>query len=143
MLRSDLCNFSDAYIVVKGTINVTDPNDTNYDKKLAHKNNAPFTSFISKINNTLIDNPEDLDIVMPTYNLLEYIKNYRKTTGGFWNYYRDEPNSSIGSENNNANYSIKGSKSFDYKTSITGKLKGINRTKDVNIKILLNSNFEH
>ena len=66
MLRSDLCNFSDAYIVVKGTINVTDPNDTNYDKKLAPKNNAPFTSFISKINNTLIDNPEDLDIVMPT-----------------------------------------------------------------------------
>ena len=75
--------------------------------------------------------------------MLGYSKNYRKITRSFWNYYRDEPNSSIGSENNNANYSIKGSKSFDYKTSITGKLKGINRTKDVNIKILLNSNFEH
>ena len=43
------------------------------------------------INNVLIDNAEDLDIVIPMYNLLEYIKNYRKTTGSFWNYYRDEP----------------------------------------------------
>ena len=75
MLRSDLCDYSDAYIVVKGTITVTDPNNANYDKKLAFKNNAPFTSCISKINNTLIDNAEDLDIVMARYNLLEYSKN--------------------------------------------------------------------
>ena len=122
MLRSDFCDFSDAYIVVKGTITVTDPNDANYDKKLMLKNDAAFTSYISKINNTLIDNAEDLDTVMLMYNLLEYNKIYRKTTGSFWNYYRDEPNSGIGSENNNVNYSIKDSKSFDYKTSITGKL---------------------
>ena len=143
MLRSDLCDYSDAYIVVKGTITVTDPNNVNYDKKLAIKNNAPFTSCISKINNTLIDNAEDLDIVMPMYNLLEYSKNYRKTTGSLWNYYRDEPNSGIGGRNNNVNYSIKDSKSFDYKTSITGKLKGIERTKDVEIVVLLKylSNF--
>ena len=92
MLRSDLCDYSDAY----GTITVTGPGSIMYDKKLALKNNAPFTSCISKINNTLIDNTEDLDIVMPMHNLLEYSKNYRKTTGSFWNYYRDEPNSSIG-----------------------------------------------
>ena len=78
MLRSDLC---DAYIVVKGTITVADPNDANYSKKLAFKNNAPFTSCISRINNAPIDNAEDLDIVMLMYNLLEYRKNYRKTTG--------------------------------------------------------------
>ena len=54
-----------------------------YDKKLTLKNNAPFVSCISKINNTLIDNAEDLDVVMPMYNLLEYTKNYRKTTGSF------------------------------------------------------------
>ena len=126
MLKSNLCNFSDAYIVVKGRITVADPNDANYDKKLAFKNNAPFTSCISKINNTLVDNAEDLDIVMPLYNLLEYSKNYRKTTGGLWNYYRDEPNSGIGGENNNVNYSIKDSKSFDYKTRITRKLEVIN-----------------
>ena len=75
MLRSDLCDFSDAHIVVKGTITVTDPNDVNDDKQSALKSNAPFTSCISKINNTLIDNAEDLDIVMARYNLLEYSKN--------------------------------------------------------------------
>ena len=63
MLQSELCDYSDAYIVVEGTITVTDPNDANYKKELAFKNNAPFS--ISKINNTLIDNAEDLDIVMP------------------------------------------------------------------------------
>ena len=90
MLRSDLCDFSDAYIVVKGTITVTNPDNNVYDKKLAFKNNAPFLSCISKINNTFIDNAEDLDVVMPMYNLLEYSKNYSKTTGSLWNYYRDE-----------------------------------------------------
>ena len=143
MLRSDLCDYSDAYIVVKGTITVTDPNKANYDKKLAFKNNAPFTSCISKINNTLIDNAEDLDIVMPMYNLLEYSKNYRKTTGSLWNYYRNKPNRGIGGENNNVNYSIKDSKSFDYKTNITGKLEGNNTEKEVKIVVPLKyfSNF--
>ena len=56
---------------------------------LAFKNNAPFTNCIPKINNVLLDNAEDLDIVMPMCNLLEYTKNYRKTAGRFWNYYRD------------------------------------------------------
>ena len=81
MLRSDLSDYSDVYIVVKGEITVTNPNNYAYDKKLAFKNNAPFISCISKINNTLIDNAEDLDIVTPMYDLLEYSKNYRKTTG--------------------------------------------------------------
>ena len=71
MLRSDLWDFSDAYIVVKGTITVTNPNNDGYDNKLAFKNNAPFFSCISKINNALIGNAKDLDIVMPMYNLIE------------------------------------------------------------------------
>ena len=143
MLRSDLCDYSDAYIVVKRAITVIDPNNANYDKKLTLKNNAPFTSCILKINNTLIDNAEDLDIVIPMYNLLEYSKNYKKTTGSFWNYYRNEPNSGIGGENNSVNYSIKDSKSFDYKTSITGKLEGNNTEKEVKILVPLQylSNF--
>ena len=70
MLRSDLCDYSDAYIVVKGNITFARPNNDAYDRKLAFKNNAPFISCISKINNTLLDNAEDLDIVMPMYNLL-------------------------------------------------------------------------
>ena len=85
--------------------------------------NAPFISCISKINNTLIDNAEYLDVVMPMYNLIEYSKNYRKATGSLWNYYRDEPNSDFNNNNNSRdriNYSIKDSESFNYKTSITG-----------------------
>ena len=85
MLRSDLCDYCDAYIVVKRKIIVTNPDNDAYDKKLAFKNNALFISCISKINNTLIDNAEDLDIVMRMYNLLEYSKNYRKTSGSLWN----------------------------------------------------------
>ena len=65
VLRLHLCDFSDAYIVVKGKITVTNPSNDGYDKKLAFKNNAPSTSCILKINNTVIDNAEDLDIVMP------------------------------------------------------------------------------
>ena len=57
---------------------------------LAFKNNAPFKSFISKTNSTLINNAEDLDIVMPMYNLLEYSQNYSMTSGSLWNYYRDD-----------------------------------------------------
>ena len=141
MLRSDLCDYSDAYIVVKGKIIVIKPDNDAYDKKLAFKNNAPITSCISKINNKFIDNAEDLDVVTPLYNLLECSKNYRKTTGSLWNYYRDEPNSgAVG----NINYSIKDSKSFNYKTSITGALEGNNAEKDdVEIAVQLKylSNF--
>ena len=130
MLRSDLCDYSDAYILVKGTIAVTKgannaANNNACDKKLALKNNAPFISCISKINGELVENAEDLDIVIPAYNLLEYSKNYRKTTGSLFNYYRDEPNSiTQGTGDAAINYSIRGSSSFDYKTSIAGELEG-------------------
>ena len=80
MLRSDLCDFSDAYIVVKGRIAVTGTsNKSRKNTPLAFKNNKPFISCISKINNTLIDNTEDLDVVTPMYNLIEYSKNYKNT----------------------------------------------------------------
>ena len=80
MLRSSLCDYGYAYILVKGNITVNntaagnDANNTN--KKVKFKNCAPFTSRISKINNTQIDNAEYIDIVMPMYNLLEYSDNY-------------------------------------------------------------------
>ena len=70
MLRSDLCNFNDAY-VVKETIAVPEPNNAKRNKIVAFKNNATFINFISKINGVQIDNAEDLDVVMPTYNLPE------------------------------------------------------------------------
>ena len=76
MLRSGLCDYSDAYIVVKEDITFEGDNDANkQNKNLAFKNNAPFINCISKINGVKIDNAEDLDVVMPMYNLLEHSKN--------------------------------------------------------------------
>ena len=134
MLWSELCDNSDTYIVVEGTINVTDPNNNAYDKKLAVKNNAPVFSCITKINKTLVDNAKDLDIAIPMYNLMEYSKNYSKTTGSLCNYYRDEPNSGVVG---NMNYSIKDPKCFDYKTSITGVLECKNTEKKVQVAVPL------
>ena len=139
MLRSDLFDFSDAYIVVKGNITVTKktftavdidaPNNTAANvtatntaiddafghKKFVFKNFVPFINCTSKINGVKIDNAEDLDVVMPMYNLLEYSINYKKTTGSLWNYYRDHPSSTI--DDNNITHSILNSESFNYKAS--------------------------
>ena len=109
MLRSDLCDFSDAYVVVEGNITVTDPDGAKRNKNVAFKNDRPFINCISKINDVLTNNAEDLDVVMPMQNLLEYIKNYRNTTGSLWNYYRDESSNPL----------CPNSDCFKYKTSIT------------------------
>ena len=80
MFRSDLSDYSDAYIVVKGRKAVEgDDHDQKTNKKLKFRDNVPSRSCISKINNSFIDNAEDLDIVMPMYNLLEYSDNYSMT----------------------------------------------------------------
>ena len=91
MLRSDLYDYSDTYIVVKRAITVVRPDNAKRNKATAFKNNAPFINCISKINGIKIGSAEDLDVVMPMYDLLEYGQNYRKITGSLWNYYRDEP----------------------------------------------------
>ena len=80
MLRSDLCDFSDAYIIVKGTITAKEPDNAKWNKKVIFKNNAPFINCMSKINGVKIDNAEDLDVIMSMYNLLEYSKNYKKNS---------------------------------------------------------------
>ena len=99
MLRSNLCDYSDTYIIVKGRISVRDTNDVNRRyKNLTSKNNTPFRWCITNINNTFIDNAEDLDIVIPIYNLLEYSDNYSMTSGSLWNYYRQ-----VNDENKNDN----------------------------------------
>ena len=92
-------------------------------KKLTFKNNAPFRSRTSKINNLFIDNAEDLDIVMPMYSLLEYSNHYSITLGSLWNYHRDEINDDA-NENNPARNKINinktiASSSFKYKTKLT------------------------
>ena len=126
MLRSNLCDYSDAYILVKGTITVTAPGVNNNannirDKRnrpLILKNNAPFVSCITRINGELIEDANDLDIVMSMYNSLEYSKNYRKTIGSLCNYYRDEI-SDDADDNNFNNIKVVNSNTFNYKNKIT------------------------
>ena len=137
MLRSNLCDYSDAYILVKGTITVTAPRVNNganniRDKRnrpLILKNNAPFVSCITRINGELIEDADDLDIVMSMYNLLEYSKNYRKTIGSLYNYYRDEL-SDDADDNNFDNIKIVNSNTFKYKNKIIGNTYNVNAGAD-------------
>ena len=136
MLRSNLCDYSDAYILVKGTITVTAPGANNgvnniRDKKnrpLILKNNAPFVSCITRINGELIEDADDLDIVMFMYNLLEYSKSYRKTIRSLYNYYRDE----LTNDNNDnfANRNVVNSSPFKYKNKIIGNTNNVNEGAD-------------
>ena len=93
MLKYSLCDYNDAYIFIKGKITITGAGANaaarqadERDKSVAFKNCAPFTNFISKINNTQVDKAKDNDIVMPMYNLIEYSDNYAKTSGSLWQY---------------------------------------------------------
>ena len=137
MLRSNLCDYSDAYILVKGTITVTAPGVNNNannirDKRnrpVILKNNAPFVSCITRINVELIEDADDLDIVMPMYNLLEYSKNYRKTIGSLYNYYRDVL-SNDADDNNFANIKVVNSNTFKYKNKIIGNTYNVNAGAD-------------
>ena len=120
MLRSNLCDYSDAYILVKGTITVTANNIRDKrNRPLILKNNAPFVSCITRINGELIEDADDLDIVMSLYNLLEYNKNYKKTIGSLYNYYRDELTDDA-DDNNFDNIKVVNSEAFEYKNKITG-----------------------
>ena len=139
MLKSSLCDYSDAYIFVKGKITITGEgadaaarHANEREKSAAFKNCAPFTNCISEINNIQVNNAKDIDTVMSMYNLIEYSDNYAKTSGRLWQYFRDEPN------NNLAN-----SESFKSKIKITGKIPNNDNKKDVEIMVPLKylSNF--
>ena len=96
MLKSSLCDYSDAYILVKGTISANNTATAgaaanNINRKVIFKSCAPFTNCISETNNKQVDNAKDIDIVMPMYNLIEYSDNYAKTTGSLWQYRKDIP----------------------------------------------------
>ena len=125
MLRSNLCDYSDAYILVKGTVTVNgvvneaENEILRRNRPLILKNNAPFVSCMTKINNEFLEDADDLDIAMPMYNLLEYSKNYRKTIGSLYNYCRDEL-SDDNNPNNFPNTNVVNSSAFEYKNKITG-----------------------
>ena len=137
MLRSSLCNYSDAYILVIGNITVNNTADAaaaanNTNEKVIFKNCAPFTNCISKINNTQIDNAEYIDIVMPTYNLIEYSDNYSKTSGSLWQYCREI--SAVNNEGNIVQFTgANATDSFKFKTKITGKT---NNDGIINVEIM-------
>ena len=136
MVRSNLYDYADAYILINGTITITGDGDDDAakraDERVIFKNCAPFTKCISRINNTEIDNAKDIDIVMPMYNLIEYSDNYSKTSGSLWQYYKDDPNDNLTD-----------SESFESKVKITGKTPNNGNVKDVEIIVPLKylSNF--
>ena len=121
MLRSNLCDYSDAYILVKDTITVNGAENEilRRNRPLILKSNAPFVSCMTKINNEFIEDADDLDIFMFMYNLLEYSKTYRNTIGSLYNYYRDELNDD-NNPNNFSNTNVVNSNTFKYKNKITG-----------------------
>ena len=123
MLRSDLCDLNDAYIVVKGiaTVSAGERDRDEMNRQVIIKNNAPFISCISKMNGVLVENAEDLYIVIPMYNLLEYNKNYSKTSASLWNNYRDELTDET-NDNNGPKKIVINPKSFKCNTSITGEV---------------------
>ena len=131
MLKCSLCDYSDAYILVKGKITITGAADNaaptqadERDKGVAFKNCAPFTNCIYEINNIQTDNAKDIDIVIPMYNLIEHSDNYAKTSGSLWQYYRDEPNDNL-----------RDSESFKSKIKITGKTAAAGNEEDVEIMV--------
>ena len=135
MLKSSLCNYNDAYILVKGKITVNntaaadvDANKTN--RKVVFKNCAPFTNCMSEIKNPQVDNAKDIDIVIPMYNLIEYSFNHSKTSGGLWQYCQDVP----AINNNDAIIdfnAVNNTSSFIFKAKITAQ------TRDVEIMVPL------
>ena len=117
----------------KGTITITGEGDNagelpadERDKGVTFKNCAPFTKCITRINNTDIDNANDIDFVMPMYNIIEYSDHYSITSGSLWQYYKDIPNDNLAR-----------SESFKSKVKITGKTPNNGNTKDVEIFVPL------
>ena len=99
VMNSSLCDYSDSYELMSGTITITGAGDDDAakraderDKEVMFKTFPPFTDCISKINNTQVDHAKDIDVVVPMYDLIEYSNNYSKKSKILWQYYRDEPN---------------------------------------------------
>ena len=135
MLKSSLCDYSDAYILVKGTIAVNNTaaaaaDVSNTNKKVIFKNCVPFTNCISEINNKQIDDAKDIDIVMSMYKLIEYSDNYSKTSGRLWQYCKDIP--AVDYSNAIVNFAD----SFNLKVKMTGQT-GDGGTKNVEIMVPL------
>ena len=133
VIKSNLCDYSDAYILVTGNITATG-GDAN--TRVAFKNCAPFTKCITHINDEHVDNADNLDIIMPMYNLIEYSDNYSDTSGSLWQFKRDEPNMN---NRNPSNVATVDSSSFKYKSTFFKSLRAADNGlfKDVKIAVPL------
>ena len=109
ILKSNLCYYKDAYILVRGNSIVAAAPAT----QVACKNCAPFTKCIAKIYETTIDDAEDLDLLMSMYNLIECSSNYSETTGSLWFYSKDETTNFNADIADTDNF-----KSFEYKAKL-------------------------
>ena len=149
LLRCSLCDYNDAYILVKGNITVSNTaagcgNANNTNKKVIFKNCTPFTSYISKISNTQIDYRENIYIAMPMYNLVEYSDNYSKTSGSLWQYRKKIP--AVNDDGNIADFNgANATDSFNLKTKITGQTaadnNNVNIPRRVNIEIMVSLKY--
>ena len=133
MIRSNLVDYSDAYILFSETITITGA-EGNVDEKqvdernkgVMFRNSALFTYCLSSKNKTQIDNAKDIDGLVPVYNLTQYNDNYLKILGGLWENYRDEPSDQIVN-----------SESLSSKIKLTGKTPAVGYTKNVEIAVAL------
>ena len=114
-IRSSLCDYSDAYILLTGDIAVKNTNNANLAAaaKVAFKNNAPFKNCRTEINDTFADEADYINIAMAMYDLNEYSDDYSDTSGSFWQVKRDEIV-------NNANVTVANSSTFKYKSNFIG-----------------------
>ena len=129
MLKSNICDYSDAYILVNDTITVAGNNlKDRQNRPLILKNNASFILCITRINGA-----DNLDIVMPIYIFLEYSTNYRKTIGSLYNYYIDEL-SNDDDDDNFSNIKLVNSNTLKYKNKIINNTNNAG-TKDIELAI--------
>ena len=141
MLRSSLCDYSDAYILVKGTITVANAAiataaANNVDKKVIFWNCAPFTNCISRINNTQVDDAHGIYVVILMYNFKKYCDNYSKASGILSQYCGDEPALANTGDITDFNEGNADANSFEIKEEISGQA-GDNGTKNVEIMVPL------
>ena len=129
VLKPNLCDYAEAYILVDGTIRA---GGANANTRLALKNCAPFTKCNLETNDEHIDTAENLDIVMPMYNLIEYSNNYQDSSATLYQYKRDEPPDNITN-----NLAQNNSTSFDYKIKLLGDPEVNNNIAKRNVKVFV------
>ena len=130
VLKPNLCDYAEAYILVDGKIRAA--NAVNNNTRLALKNCAPFTKCNLEINDEHVDTGDNLDIVMPMYNLIEYSDNYQDPSATLYQYKRDEPPAILAN-----NLATNTSSSFKYKVDLLGNPVVDNNIATLNVKVVV------